>query len=456
MNFSNPLNIITLLFLVFGSVIMVFASFQTGKVFKASKTSKYNRKWLALLILVGTFTLAYFISTLLFLIGQSNLLIIAFGLILLLGAIFVYVTMQLNLSTLLEIYAASTELKKYSADLEKIIEQRSNTLKRRISQLRTAAEISQIISLTKNKQHQLDQVVNLVQERFNLYYAGVFLIDKYSQFASLKAGSGEAGKKMIMDKHRLAIEDKSMIGWSINHKQAKIALDTGDEAIRFNNPILPLTRSELALPIILGTKVMGAMTIQSTEPSAFDQDDVIALKNIADTLSISLENAYLFGELEQRLEEIQASNSQYLSRAWVSKEDPSSKLEFTYENPRELIGDQLMTIEVPLILRDRIIGQLAIDSNSEWNEEEKSFIEKIATQAALALENARLLEDSKDIATRERLVAEISNKVWTAPNTDAILKTAVREIGRVLRADEATIELEFSNPDGDPGLRGVK
>ena len=447
MNFNNPLDIVTIFFLVFGSAIMILASLQTGKVLKASKESIYYKKWFALLLLVGTFTLAYFLSTFLFLGGRSNLLIIAFGLILFLGAIFVYVTMQLNLSSLREIYLKTNELKKYNTDLEKIVEQRSNTLNRRISQLRTASEISQIISLSKNTQQQLDQVVNLVQERFDLYYAGVFLIDENYQFATLKAGSGEAGKKMIMDKHRLTIEDRSMIGWSINHKEARIALDTGDDAIRFDNPNLPLTRSELALPIILGSKTMGALTIQSTEPTAFDEDDVLAFKNIADTLAISIQNAYLFGELEQRLEEVQASNSQYLSRTWAANEKSLSKLEFTYENPYELIGEQLMTYEVPLVIRDLIIGQLTIDSNSEWNDEEKSFIDNIATQAALALENARILEAAQRKAAQEEIMSELS----ATPETDNILRNTAEILGKLLGDTKVTVKLQ-SNNDGSSGF----
>jgi GAF domain-containing protein len=434
---------------------MILASFQTRKVYQASKTSKYNKNWFALLLLVATFTLAYFISTILFFFGQSSLLIIAFGLILLLGAIFVYITMQLNLSTLLEIYSASNELKKYGAGLEAIVDQRSSDLERRVNQLRISAEISHIISRSKNSQQLLDQVVNLVKERFDLYYAGIFIVDENQQYASLKAGSGEAGVKMVLDQHRLSIEDKSMIGWSINHKQARIALDTGEDSIRFKNPSLPLTQSELAIPILLGTKTLGAMTVQSIKSSAFDHDDVIVFKNIADTLSIALENANLFNELKQKLEVIQKNTSQYFSKSWVSSEISSKKLESIYNNPRNQISDQLKSFELPLVLRNQVIGKITVDHNKEWSDEETAYIETISTQAVLALENVRLLEESKDIATREKLISEISNKVWVSPNTESILKTAIGELGRVLRADEATIKLEITDQQDDLSYRGA-
>ena len=100
-------------------------------------------------------------------------------------------------------------------------------------------------------------------------------------------------------------------------------------------------------------------------------------------------------------------------------------------------------IEVPLTLRDQVIGQLRLEGNQDWTEEERGLIESVATQAALAMENARLLEESQQLALRERLAAEITGKIWASPNTDFILQTAVKELGRALRADEATIELRL-------------
>jgi GAF domain-containing protein len=448
MNFNQPLDLITLVFLLVGNLIIILAAVQTGKVFLLIKETKKNKGWLILFFLVVLFSTAYLISTYLFIKGLRNYLLISFGSILLMGAVFVLITMQLILSTLSEVLSTSRKLIINESNLESQINTRSQELQRRILQMRTSADISKIISGVKDKQLLLEQLVSLIQERFVLYYAGVFLVDEFLQFAVLQAGSGEAGKKMVANKHRLVIEDTSMIGWSINNKKARIALDVGLDAVRFINPDLPNTRSELALPIIAGNQVLGALTIQSIDEAAFNLDDIVALQSIADTLAIALENIRLFNELKQKLHEIEATNSQYLINSW-SSQVRTGNLEYSFENPIASSDDQLPSIQIPLSLRDIVIGQFTLDGIKDWTEDNKNLVESIAAQTALALENARLLEESKYIASRERMIADISNKVWASPYTDSILKTTVKELGQALRADEATIELMILKPKAE-------
>jgi GAF domain-containing protein len=99
-------------------------------------------------------------------------------------------------------------------------------------------------------------------------------------------------------------------------------------------------------------------------------------------------------------------------------------------------------VNVPLTLRDQIIGQLQLEGQQDWTLEERNLIEAVATQATLALENARLLEDSQKLALRERLAAEIIGKIWSSPSTDFILQTAIKELGQALSASEGSISLE--------------
>lgn len=107
-----------------------------------------------------------------------------------------------------------------------------------------------------------------------------------------------------------------MIGWCIANHQARIALDVGDEAVRFNNPYLPNTRSELALPILSRATVVGALTVQSALAKAFDQNDIIVLQGIADGLAAAIENTHLVAELQQNLDELRSLNRDYLNQAW--------------------------------------------------------------------------------------------------------------------------------------------
>lgn len=144
----------------------------------------------------------------------------------------------------------------------------------------------------------LPKTVDLICESYGFYYAAVFLVDEAGEWAVLRAGRGEAGRIMLERGHKLSVGDHSMIGWCVAHKQARIALDVGQEAVRFDNPLLPKTRSEMALPLIVRDRVIGAVSVQSEEKAAFSHDDIASLQAMADLLAVAIENARLLAELE--------------------------------------------------------------------------------------------------------------------------------------------------------------
>ncbi len=150
----------------------------------------------------------------------------------------------------------------------------------RATQLETAAQVSRAASSILSMDELLATSVNLIRDRFDLYYVGLFLVDEAGKFAILHAGTGEAGRQMLERGHKLAVGDGSMIGWCVANAQARIALDVGEEAARFDNPLLPETRSEMALPLLSHGRVIGAMTIQSKEESAFSEVDKAAKKKL--------------------------------------------------------------------------------------------------------------------------------------------------------------------------------
>jgi len=170
-------------------------------------------------------------------------------------------------------------------------------------QLQTAAEVSKSASTILDPKELMNQTVNLIQERFNFYYVGLFLVDEVGEHAVLRSGTDEAGRQMLEAGHRLTVGGESMIGWSVTNAKARIALDVGKETIRFDNPYLPETRSEMALPLISRGQCIGALTVQSTEEAAFSEEDIVVLQTMADQLAVSIENTWLYQETVQRLEE---------------------------------------------------------------------------------------------------------------------------------------------------------
>jgi GAF domain-containing protein/HAMP domain-containing protein len=313
----------------------------------------------------------------------------------------------------------------------------------RTEQLKATIEVSHVASTILDPDELITKVVNLITDRFGYYYAAIFLIDESGQWATLKDATGIAGQTLKSHNHRLSVGGKSMVGTAISTRHARIALDVGFEPVRFENPLLPDTRSEIALPLVVAERVIGVLDVQSIQENAFNDQDVDTLQGMANSVATALENARLFRETQKNLEELRIIQRENVVKTWSGTTQENKGYEYS-SSSEDLAPDTVMSaLDVPLILREQIIGQLHLEGQQDWTPEERSLVEAVATQAALAMENARLLEESRQMAQRERLAAEITGKVWSSPNTDFILQTALKELGRALRADEATIELKM-------------
>ena len=184
----------------------------------------------------------------------------------------------------------------------------TNDIQRHATLLKAAARAAKNITTILDPYELFQRTVDIICDEFGFYYAGVFLLDDKKQYAVLRAGRGEAGRAMINEGHKLAIGGNSMIGASIANRQGRIALDVGHEAVFFENPHLPKTRSEMALPLIVGEDVIGALTVQSTEEAAFHDEDIAALQTMADQLAIAIQNSNLHRQAERRSRLLKAAN----------------------------------------------------------------------------------------------------------------------------------------------------
>lgn len=326
---------------------------------------------------------------------------------------------------------------------------RTRNLERRELQIRTAAEISRAIGAELDPDAILQRVVNLLRERFDLYYVGAFVIDEHRSYAVLRAGTGDAGKAMQAANHRLAVGGTSMIGWATARQEARIALDVGADAVHFDNPLLPETRSELALPMVAAGKTLGALSVQSVVAEAFDQDDITVFQGVADSLAIALQNANLFQQVQANLNEIQTLHRQYLAEAWTETLRNTGELQYSYTDPQhsaqETAGSQL---EVPLSVRDQTIGVLRLDTDqTSWTPEQQAFIEAVVSQAAVALENIRLIETTRQQAGIEQTLSDFSSSISQTLDIDGVLKTAVRELGKFPGVQEVAIQIRPSKKE---------
>jgi GAF domain-containing protein len=341
------------------------------------------------------------------------------------------------------------DAQKQTANALHTLETERGSLEERVAertlQLRAVNDVGRVASAILDPEELISRVVNLITDQFGYYYAAIFLVDEKGEWAVLHNATGEAGRVLRENKHRLRVGGNSMVGTAISTGQARIALDVGAEPIRFENPLLPYTRSELALPLIVADRVLGALDVQSTQEAAFGPQEIDTLQSMVSQVAIAFDNARLFQDAQKNIAEMQVIQRQYVLDSWAPM---SGSEELNYQVGDDDLPVGMAELNIPLSLRDEIIGQISLATETEWTPEQRNLIEAIATQAALALENARLVEGSQASAARERLLAEITGKVWSSNTIDGILQTAIRELGRALDASEASIELNMENNNG--------
>ncbi len=562
-------------------------------------------------------------------------------------------TGRANLTSRDEIGMLAATFNSMTNQLQGIVGLLEQRVAARTAQLQASAEVGRAAISVLEREQLLREVVNLITERFGFYYAAIFTLDVAGRYAVLREGTGEAGRILKERGHQLEVGGQSMVGFVTAQRRARIALDVGEEAVRFANPLLPGTRSEIALPLIVGNRVLGALDVQSTHEAAFDEANATVLQSMADQIAIALNNAEQFKQTERQAK-LQASLNHlnrslfaagsaadlyrvlatelnrivphdYLSltlaqsagaalheyvlhaeadsvatevplyspknslsgRAFTTRQPAFSRslaedanlddvaqlmqlgfhsalslplivgervlgtLNFASKNPeafslensaqfeqlsaqvagaletqrlaqaqqnslremealtRQLTGQawakrlsrkeehvqyarsglqterpaqlpemetaiqQLApvawsrsddpdnpspytaTLVTPILLRGEVLGALQVSEANrarEWNQDDMTFIQAVADQVALALDNARLLEETERRAQRERLVAEVSSRMFASNDLESIIQIAGQELGRVLRVDRAEIKIgtAFNEPASLP------
>lgn len=313
----------------------------------------------------------------------------------------------------------------------------------RTKQLAASNEVGRAAASSLDPEQLLARVVPLFPEQFGYYYAAIYVLDPSGKWAELKEATGEAGRVLKQNHHRLEVSGKSMVGTAIREQSPRIAQVASDEKQRMENPLLPYTRSEIALPLMVGDRVLGALNVQSTREADFGPQVIETMRNMAGQVAIALENARLFQEAQQVIRELRTVQQQYLLEGWTGFAEDNEKLEYRIGDEED---ENSRKLEVPISLRDQILGQIMLEGQGEWSAEQQTLVDAVATQAAIALENARLVSESRQIALRERMVADINSKIWASATIDGVLQTVIKELGRRLNASSATIELTI-----DPG-----
>lgn len=381
-----------------------------------------------------------------------------------------------------ELKASNLELQALQRELEKRVEERTRELstalemnQKRASQLRTIADVAHQISLVQELGELLPTITRLISERFGYYHVGVFLLDEEREYAVLKAANSEGGQRMLKRGHKLQVGQTGIVGFVTSTGRARIARNVGIDSIHFRNPDLPDTKAEMALPLMVGSRVIGALDIQSKVESTFEEESLESMHTLADQVAIAIENTRLIGETRQALEQSQKVYRQYIQQEWsrlaIERREIGYRRGVEGINPltepvnrieiREAVEtgtlsiaeDEASALAIPIKLRDEVIGVLnirAANASREWTSADYLLLQAVADRIALAMENSRLIEETSRRANRERTVTNITTKIRSTTDPQAMLQTALEELKQVLGTDQITIKSYLQNPQESP------
>jgi GAF domain-containing protein len=376
------------------------------------------------------------------------------------------------------------QLKEFIDTLESRVQERTRqlaeqfeTLQFRSRQLQTVSDVARGVVSTRELETLLSTVTTLISERFNFYHVGIFLNDEKNEFTFLRAANSAGGRKMLARQHKLTVGQVGIVGYVTGSGNPRIATDVGQDAVFFNNPDLPETKSEMALPLKVGDKINGALDVQSTESNAFSTEDVELFSTLADQVAIAINNNELFEETTRALSESERVHRQYLNQEWTrqSTETDISSIRFVNNN-LEQFSEELpevrmvlesarpvfkshkdpsnedrftSTLTVPILLYGESIGVIHLQESDNkpftWSQNDLLTVQEVANQISQSLENARLFEDTIRRADRERKVLEITSKIRSTNDPQQMLQITLEELKKNLGATKAQIVFNVGN-----------
>lgn len=356
---------------------------------------------------------------------------------------------------------ANSELTQLKKSLEERVETRTGELARRAAQLDAIARISRAISSVQELEVLLPSITRVISEQFGFYHTGIFLLDERSEYAALVAANSEGGQRMLQRGHRLQVGATSLVGHATAYGESRIALDVGADAVYFNNPDLPGTRSEIALPLMIGADVIGALDVQSTETNAFQTEDISVLSTLANQVAIAINNSRLFSQTRKALAESREVYDQYIKSEWSRFHRSSGALGFTYDGIRTYAAPPAAEKgaggeRIPIKIRGAVIGEVSIRANDplrRWTPDELGMAQAAAERAGLAIENARLLTEAQRRAAKERAIGDISSRLSASIDMNDIMRAAVEELGRSLSGAEVVLQLRPGEDGKKPAAR---
>lgn len=264
---------------------------------------------------------------------------------------------------------------------------------------------------------------------------------------------------MLETGHRLEVGAQGIVGYVASSGKPRVALDVGADAVYFNNPYLPQTSSEMALPLVVRNRVIGVLDIQSEKPHAFQQEDVDIMQTLADQLAVAIENARLFSNTQAIISQLEAVTFAQTRESWQNfLKQRTMAYQYTPLGIRPIGEPARMDKheshrEFPVNLHGQQIGAIHLqrkENASGWTHREEELIQEVARQVALAVDNSRLLEETNRRIAEEQTLGEISNRLGRTLDFDTLLQTAARELGQLPDVAEVSVFVGQSPEEKKP------
>ena len=340
-----------------------------------------------------------------------------------------------------------TELQARTFDLMTANEQLEN----RTRKLHAVAEVTRTATALQNFDELLVSVPSIISSQLGYYHVAIFLVDEQKQYAILRSANTEAGARMVSRGYHMPVGQLGIVSLVAQTGQPRIALNTGQDTKFFDNPELPATQSQLALPLKSGNEIIGVLDLQSLAADDFTETDISTLSILADQVGIALQNALLFEDSQRALREANIESDQASKRAWREYAATINTKGYRYDGIKsEALKDsrpanrEADSLQIPVQLRGQTIGRLKLNAperSRAWSEDELGMVRATAERVALALESARLLDEAQKRATREAFLSEVATKLSTSFQLDSILRDTVQELGQTLKNSTVTFQL---------------
>lgn len=390
-------------------------------------------------------------------------------------------------SEVLAIVRDITARKRTEAALRSVNEtliRQTTDLERRSTQLQAAVEITRDIT-TSSVQSQtiLSEAVEQIQQRFGLYQSSIFLIDQNQHAATLEATTGMAARTLQRRRFHVLFPNDRLLGRMANTGRSELTTAVGRESVFAFELDLKQARSELAVPMRTGARLIGALVLQATQPDSFAADDITIYQLLADQLAYAVENSRLIEQNQQALQELQQRYAEQTDENW-RKRVQLQQLAFHYTPAGEVIPDNDngdgappqtlaererafavqnestgQVLKARITLRGQTLGAITLrrtDDQPDWTDEEHRLVGDVAEQVALALENARLVAETRDalsetqrLAQRDRAIAQVTDRIHQELDLQSILEVATAELRRVTGRKRVVVRLQPPATEGD-------